>query len=175
MPQGYRWNTAARLAAIALAASALAGCAEQTVGSSRFPASATYSAQATEAGPGSQEEVRITAELVDCIGPPKLVIGPDCALSGTWNEGAPVTVTAWNAGYRTGTLTLGAGQSCVMPAGSGAVEDIVITSGTVKVNDAHAADVTLAGTVSAGTQKGRGVTFAFTAPAEGAARPCSGR
>jgi hypothetical protein len=154
---------------------ALTGCAAQAVGTSRFPASATYTAQATTAGPGSsQEDIRVTAELVDCVGRPKLVLGPDCTLSGTWNEGAPVTTTAWNAGYRTGTLTLDAGQSCVVPAGAGTAEDLVITRGTVKVNEAHAADVNLAAEVSTGTLKGTAVTFAFTAPADGPARPCSG-
>jgi len=52
-----------------LAAAALVGCGEPALGTSRFPASATYTAQSTEAGLSSQDEVHVTAELVDCIGP----------------------------------------------------------------------------------------------------------
>lgn len=157
------------LAVVAL--TLLLGCGEQALGTSRFPASASYTAQANEAGPGSQDTVSLTAELVDCGGP-KLVLGPGCELGGTWSEGAQVATTGWSSGYRSGTLTVSAGQTCLMPLGGGTAEEVAVTTGTVKVDAAHLADVSLAGEVASGTQKGRAVTFAFTAPAEGPPKPC---
>lgn len=154
-----------------LAVAVLAGCAEQPLGTSRFPASATYTAQATEAGPGSDDVVKVTAEVIDC-GEPKLVLGPACELGGTWGQGALVSMTGWSSGYRIGTLTLAAGQICLMPLGGGTAEEVKVTTGVVKVNEAHVADVSLAGEIASGTQKGRAVTFVFTAPAEGPGTAC---
>jgi hypothetical protein len=157
-----------------LAMAACCGCADQPLGTSRFPATASYTAQATEAGPGSQDEVHVTAELTDCVGP-KLVLGPGCELAGTWSDGAHVAMTAWSAGFRSGTLTLAAGQTCVMPLGGGTAEDIAITRGVVRISEAHVADVSIAAEVASGSNKGRTVTFVFNAPAEGPPRPCGAR